>query len=173
MKRKIPLWLFLFVISWAILVTIFCFYRNPLPFPDRGHRCFAVKGEVAAKITVTILGKVGLPERFTFDAGPTHQTLLWDNTTVIMSLDKSIREQKIPPNGLSVAVSNPKASAKEAAGMLEQAGFTAQIHENVVPEMGDKFVLLESDAFDGWVMVFRRHILALGPPPNQRKLLDN
>lgn len=169
---SIPLWLFVIALVWAIAVTIFCFVRNPLPFPDRGHRCFAVPNEQAAKVVTTILGKLaGLPERFTFDPGPTHQTLLWDNTTVIIYHDQAIREQGLAPNGLSVVVGSPKASAREAAVMLKQAGFTADIKDGVMPEVGDKFVLLASNAFDGWVLAFRRHILAMGKPPNQRKLL--
>lgn len=169
---SVPLWLFAITLIWAVAVTIFCFVRNPLPFPDRGHRCFAVPNEQASRVVVTILAKLaGLPERFTFDPGPTHQTLLWDNTTVIIRHDQVIREQGIATNGLSVVVSSPKASALEAAAMLKQAGFTATINDDVMPEVGDKFVLLASDAFDGWVLAFRRHILVMGKPPNQRKLL--
>lgn len=167
-------WSFLIVCVYATVITIFCFVRNPLPFPDRGHRCFAVPSEKAAKTVVRILGNLGLPERFTFDAGPTHQTLLWDNTTVIISHshDPTSEEAKLPPNGLSVVVSNPKERAREAAAMLTQAGFTATVRENVIPEAGDKFALLESNAFNGWVLVFRRHLVVMGKPPNQRKLLD-
>ena len=169
---SVPLWLFAIVVAWAVAVTIFCFVRNPLPFPDRGHRCFAVPNEQAARVVVAILGKLaGLPERFTFDPGPTHQTLLWDNTTVIIHHDKD-SESRPAPNGLSVVANDPKASVREAAAMLKQAGFTATIRDDVMPEVGDKLVLLESDAFDGWVLVFRRHILAMGKPPNQRKLLN-
>lgn len=169
---SVPWWLFAIALVWAIAVTIFCFVRNPLPFPDRGHRCFSVTNEQAARVVVTILGKLaGLPERFTFDPGPTHQTLLWDNTTVIIYHDQVIREQNLALNGLSVVVSNPKASAWEAAAMLKQAGFTAIIKDDVMPEASDKFILLSSDAFDGWVLAFRRHILAMGKPPNQRKIL--
>ncbi|MEK9182324.1 MAG: hypothetical protein AAB781_01895 [Patescibacteria group bacterium] len=168
MKKKVSLWLFVIAVVWAITVTIFCFYRNPLPFPDRGHRCFAVPNEKAAIVVVGILDKIaGLPERFTFDAGPTHQTVLWDNTTVIIRHDY---QGHPAPNGLSVVVSNPKDSALEAATILKQAGFTAIIKDDIMPEMGNKFVLLESNAFDGWVLVFRRHILVLGKPPNQRKI---
>ena len=160
------------VFVWAITVTIFFFIRNPLPFPDRGHRCFAVPNEQAARIVVTILGKIGgLSERFTFDAGPTHQTLLWDNTTVIIYHDQLIRDQGLPPNGLSLVVKNPKASAGEVATMLKRAGFTADIKEDFMPEIGNKFVLLSSNAFDGWILAFRRHILIMGKPPNQRKLI--
>src|SRR3989344_1998701 len=170
---SVPLWLFLIALVWATAVTMFFLIRNPLPFPDRGHRCFAVPNEQAARVVVTILGKLaGLPERFTFDPGPTHQTLLWDNTTVIIHHDQAIREQGLSPNALSVVVSDPRVSAWAAAALLERAGFTAIVKDDVIPEAKDKFVLLTSNAFDGWALAFRRHILVMGKPPNQRKLLE-
>src|SRR3989338_1103344 len=119
MKKKVSLWLLVITLVWASAVTIFCFYRNPLPFPDWGHRCFAVPNENAAKVVAGILDKiVGLPERFTFDSGPTHQTLLWDNTTVIIHHDKTVRDQGLSPNALSVVVSDPRVSAWAAAALL-------------------------------------------------------
>ena len=170
---SVPFWMFAVVLLWAIAVMVFCFFRNPLPFHDRGHRCFAVPNERAAKVVVTILGKIaGLPERFTFAPGSTCQTLLWDNMTVIIRHEGDVRGQGLAPNGLSVVVSNPKASAQEAAAMLKRAGFAATIKDDVIPEADDKFVLLASDAFDGWVLAFRRHVLAMGEPPNRRKLLE-
>lgn len=167
MRKNFFRGLFIITLIWAVVVTFFCFYKNPLPFPDRGHRCFAVPNEKAAKITSEILAKIGgLHERLTFHVGSTHQTLLWDNTTVIIYHDNA----QTNPNGLSVVVSNPKESALEAADMLRQAGFTANIFYDVMPELGDKFVLLDSNAFDRWVLLFRRHVLILGKPPNQRKI---
>lgn len=170
---SIPLWVFMIVLVWAVVATLFWLFRNPLPFPDRGHRCFAVPNENAARVVVEILGTLaGLSERFTFDPGPTHQTLLSDNTTVIISHDQIIGREKLPPNGLSVVVSDPKASARKAMVMLEAAGFTAAIQEHIIPEVGDKFVLLTSNAFDGWILAFRRHVLVMGKPLNRRQLLN-
>jgi hypothetical protein len=168
----VPLWLFVVALVWAVMVTVFWLVRNPLPFPDRGHRCFAVPNEQAAKAVVEILGKLaGLPERFTFEPEPTRQTLLWDNATVIIRHDDSNREQEIAPNGLSVVVNNPRRSAYEAAATLRRAGFTAEIKDDVMSKASGKLVVLTSSAFDGWVLVFRRHLLVMGKPPNRRKLL--
>ena len=162
---------FVAVLVWAVMATILGFVWNPLPIPDRGHRCFAVPSEDAAKVVVSVLEGVGLSENFTFDAGPTHQTLLSDNETVIISHDQVAGEQQLPPNGLSVVVGDPRASAKGAAAMLERAGFTAFIKYDLDPMLGDKLVVLQSSAFDGWVLVFRRHVLVMGKPPNQRQLM--
>jgi hypothetical protein len=166
-------WAFAIVFLWALAATLFVFFRNPLPFPDRGHRCFAVKNQEAARAVVWILDRLGgLPERFTFDAGPTHQTVLWDNETVILYHDQTIRDQGLPPNALSVAVDDPRDRAIAAAARLREAGFRADVIQDIIPEAGGKFVLVTSDAFEGWGLAFRRHILAMGKPPNQRKLLE-
>ncbi len=166
--RRFRLWITAVLFVYAVIVTVFCFYRNPLPFPDRGHRGFAVPSEKAAKVVVEIFESIGLSERFTFDSGPTHQTLMWDNATVIMQLDQSVRDLGLAPNFISLPVSNPRARAWQALTMLKEAGFTGDIKENVNPEVGDKLVLLSSNAFDGWVMVFRRHVLAMGMPVKRK-----
>ena len=158
--------LFVFVLLWAVIATFFLFVRNPLPFPDRGHRAFAVPDEAAAKVVVKILSEFGLSERFTFDAGPTHQTLLSDNMTVIIRHDAS----SLAPNGLSLAVEDPIKSAEEAAKILSAAGFATII--TPLPDLEDKLVVVTSDAFEDWSLVFRLHVLAMGTPPNKRKLLQ-
>lgn len=168
--RRVPFWLFGVTLIWAVVVTIFFAVRNPLPIPDNGHRVFAVTNNDAAIVVVKILTLAGLSERFTFTAGPTTQTLLWDNTTVIMQLRH--RAAGIPPNAISVVVAKPKESAEQAALMLTNAGFSAEISHGVVPELGENLVLLKSGAFEGWGLVFRLHTLALGKPPNQRKLVE-
>lgn len=162
---------FLFV--WAGLITLFCFVRNPLPFPDRGHRCFAVAGEKVTKVVVGIMKRAGLPERFTFDAGPTTQTLLWDNTTVIMQHDNNVLKKGLPQNAISVNVKNPTESAEKAKEDFEREGFDCKIHHNIIPEADEKFVLLEvNEALVGWVLAFRRNVLSMPKLQNKRKLLN-
>ena len=170
---SVPLWVFGVVTAWALAASFFAFYRNPLPFPDRGHRCFAVPNEQAARTVVTIFNEiVNLPERFTFDSGAARQTILWDNTTAIMQFTPHIRALGIPLSAVSVVVDKPLAKAKEAAAHLERDGFTASIMENLDPTLGDKIVVLVSNAFEDWVLVLRRHALAMGKPPNMKKLVS-
>ena len=59
---------------WALVATIMV-VRNPLPFPDRGHRLFAVPDERARRVTLSILAETGLSPRFRFRTGPSDQTL--------------------------------------------------------------------------------------------------
>lgn len=158
--------LFAIVVVYAIMVTVFFFYRNPLPFPDRGHRCFAVPNEKAAKAVVEILGKIGsLHEKFTFDVGSFGHTVMADNATVII-WDKN---QELLKNGFSIVSDDPKRDASKVIDMLNKEGFTGVI-KNILPEMGDKFVFIESNVLNNSLLILRRHVLVLGKPPNQRKI---
>jgi hypothetical protein len=149
---------------------VFLVYRNPLPIPDRGHRGFVVPNERAAITVVTILSQAGLPEQFSFDSGPIHHTLLWDNATAIMRFDESLRQLGIGLNFMSIVVADPGDSATRATTLLEESGFTAKVWRNTNPALGDKLVVVSSSAFEGWVMVFRRHKLLLGAIKRTRLL---
>jgi len=167
-------WLRIFAVALVIyagFTTYALFEKNPLPFPDRGHSCFAVPDERAARVVLTIFSEIGgLDERFTFEPLPTHQMLMWDNTTVLIWHDEL--KDGMAANGRSLVVQNPTTAAHAAANILKQAGYTATIHENLIPDAGDKLVIIESDAFVDWVLVFRKHILKMGSPPNKRKLSE-
>ena len=171
MKKYLP-WIIAAVCAvWAITMTYLAFVNNPLPFPDRGHRCFPVPNEMAAKVVAQVLGLGGLTERFTFDSGPTHQTLMSDNTTVLINFDQVVRESGLPLCAISIVVDDPRRAAIKAADMLKGQGFTATIHEDMLgKDMSNKFVLLSSDAFDGWALGFRLHVLKMGKP-QMRKIL--
>lgn len=167
--RGLPWWLFISICVIA-LVSILLHFWNPFAFFFKGHRAFAVKNEFAAKTVARIFDHAaGLKEKFTFDPGSTHQTLFNDDTTVIISHDK----KEFPPNAVSLVVSNPIESAEWTAGILVTAGFTAKVDKHYMPELGEnKFILITSDAFDGWVLIFRRNFLAMGQRPKMRKILD-
>lgn len=70
---------------WAVVATVLYLF-NPIPLLDEGHRAFGVPDERAAKALVELPGNFGLGERFTFDVGPTTQTLLDDGRTVIIQV---------------------------------------------------------------------------------------
>lgn len=159
----IPLWLFLVTLVWALVATIFLLYRNPLPIPDRGHRCFAVPNETAAQVVLKILGEIGgVPERFTFISNPTRQTVLWDNTTVIIRYSEPLAG--IPRNAISIVTEVPILSAENAATLLREKGFAANLETGVFPRLEGELVFLTSTAFDGWSLVFRKHMLEMPSP---------
>jgi len=147
---------------WALLVTLMLI-RNPLPLPDRGHRAYALAAEEARLPVLRGLSELGLAERFTFDAGPTRQTLLSDGYTVLNHLtsgDEGVKH--LTANAISVAVKDPKAAAQSVAENLKASNFTASILEITDAELPqNRLVVLESNAFADWVLVFRLHILKM------------
>jgi hypothetical protein len=157
----VPLWLFLIVFGWAVVVSYFHVIHNPFPIPDRGQRGFAARNQLAAKTLVKILTDVGgLFERYTFDYGNLQQTVMLDGITVISQSEGQ------PVSFLSLPVGHPKLSAAQAKICLEHAGFTAKI----VP-MGDKVIFVMSDAMVGWALVFRRHHFIMPSPKGKRRIL--
>ena len=75
---------------------------------------------------------------------------------------------------LSLVVDNPLLAAKHAASILTSAGYTANVRE---PPMGDlgknALVLVETNALMNGCIVFRWHALKMGKPPNQRTISTN
>lgn len=167
MNADASAWLTMAAALWAVFATLALLWRNPLPFPDRGHRCFAVPGERAARAVTAALEGGGLSRRFTFAFGTTVQTLFWDNTTVLIRHGGG--GARLAPNALSLVARRPLARAHAAAEELRNAGFTAEVHPDPGPASDSKLVVVSSDAFDGWVLVFRRHVLAMGSPQRVRE----
>jgi hypothetical protein len=154
---------------WAAAVT-FILVRHPLPLPDRGHRAFALASEEARLTVLRVLRESGLKEWFTFESGPTRQTLLSDGYTVLNHLDKSDSGLgDLPGNAISLAVRDPRAESKRAAAVLKAANFSARVEEitdAVLPP--NHLLVLESNAFEDWVLVFRRHIFRMPKVERQR-----
>jgi len=170
MRRKI-IWIWAIVATlWAVGATAM-HIRNPLPFPDRGHRAYGVPDEKARQTVVNILQEVTpLRERFTFDSGATHQTLMWDNFTVIHYMDSDIQKAKnVSGNGLSVAVDDPTASAKRAVELLKAQGYQAEILTGINYDLPEGYLVpVTSNAFNDWALVFRRPLVKM-PYPKIRK----
>lgn len=156
---------------WAVVATIMLI-RNPLPFPDRGHRAYGIPDEHVRGVVLRILSEIGnLKERFTFDAGPTHQTLMWDGHTIINRLDTEYAgERRYSGNGLSLPVKSPTIAAERARTILTESGYTASVEEiadNDLPP--DHLVVVTSNAFNEWALVFRRSLINM-PRPKTRKI---
>ena len=155
-----------------MLVTILFFYRNPLPFPDRGHRIFGVPDERARRTVVELLGEVSaLKERWTFDSGQVHQTLMWDGLTSIHYLDPEVQKtRKLLGSGLSVPTRDPQLSAMRAVEFLKNAGYEAKLVEGLILDLPpNHLVPVESNAFNGWNLVFRLPLHRMPFPKVRRK----
>jgi hypothetical protein len=149
-------------VIWAVVVTGLLFVRNPLPFPDHGHRLYCVRSAEARGAVLSVLKALGLSPRFRFKFGPSDQTVFWDNTTVLHLLDSEFID---PGNALSVAVQEPERQAAEVLGMLTKAGFPAhRVGESDDAIGTSDLVVIASEAFDGWTLVLRRHLLRMPKP---------
>lgn len=171
MPRRIA---FSAVLFWALSATIFLFLGNPFPIPDRGHRAFGVADERSARILVQLLTNRGLGEKYTFDFGPTHQTLLTDNLTVIMRVNPVEGLRDLSRNAISLVVADPLKAAKSDGALLRINGFKARVidvHEVDEAIPPNKLVILDSNILDSAVLVYRLHVFKMGKPPI-RKLLD-
>ena len=152
---------------WAITVTLLFFYRNPLPFPDRGHRVFGVPDEEARRVVVELLKRVSpLKPRWTFDSSEVHQTLMWDGLTSIHYLDPAVQKSRnISGTGLSVPSKDPAKSAAEAVSFLKNAGYDASVVEGINLDLPpNHLVPIQSSAFNGWNLVFRRPLYKMPFP---------
>ena len=148
---------------WAVIMTILIF-RNPLPFPDRGHRIFGVADEHARATVIKIIENLsGRRAQFTFDSGDIHQTVLADGYTSIHYIDN--RPPDVPPSGLSIPVRDPMASAQKAIEMLQNEGYTASLIDKVETGLPpNHLVPVRSNAFQNWALVFRRPLLKMPRP---------
>lgn len=156
---------FILVVLYAFCVTILLFVKNPLPLPDRGHRCFLVKNEKAAAVILEILNSwSNTPHRFTFQSGGTIQSVLWDNTTVILQADKKLRNENLATNAFSIVAKNPRVTANHIVLLLQQSGFRAEIIENIDSDVAEKLVMVKSNAMEEWVFIVRKHIFDMGNP---------
>ena len=155
-----------FTLIWACIATLMV-VRNPFPFPDRGHRCFSVRDEKARQSVVkTIEAVSGMRARFTFDFGTTHQTVFRDGTTTILHVEpNSPPFETLPANVISLAVAAPVLAAKRAVEILCADGYEARMdltmQEGLPP---DHFALVFSNAFDGWVLAFRKPLRQMPRP---------
>ncbi|MDT4955977.1 MAG: hypothetical protein QOJ02_4115 [Acidobacteriota bacterium] len=158
---------------WALAASILHF-SIPLPIPDRGHRLYGVKDESARKVVVEMLQNVcHLKERFTFDSGPTHQTLMRDGLTVINYLDPEIQVTfNMAGTGLSIPVKDPQLAATKAVNFLRESGYAAELINNIDPDLpSNHLALIKSNAFDGWVLVFRLPLIKMPLPKKRPKLV--
>ncbi len=148
---------------WAVVATILIF-RNPLPFPDRGHRIFGVANEQTRADVVRVIETLsGKRSQFTFDSGDIHQTILADGHTSIHYIDNCPLD--VPSSGISIPVEDPLASAQKAIEMLKAQGYTASLIENVKMDLPPNYLVpVRSNAFENWALVFRRPLLKMPRP---------
>lgn len=136
--------------------------RNPLPFPDGGSRIFAAASPEAKAAIVDVLGRNGLRERFRVDTGGVLRSILFDGTIINWSAPGVTRRLQGVTSAIGLVADDPAASAEEAAAVLRARGFSAEVVQDVEPDMPVVFVL--TDAMPGTALNFRRHVIHMPRP---------
>ena len=170
-KKNVPLPLFLAVLAWAVVVSLFHYVGDPLPFVDRGNRIFATQDKKAMYAVVSLFEMLGIKPTYRHDSAEVKRAILADGTIINTNSPSFHKKIGNAAAGPSIVTSAPMEKAHAAKRHLETFGFKAEVieHEDS-PNPGD-VVFLTSDAFMNgqWVIVFRKHKLQLGSPPPKWK----
>ncbi|MEK7650765.1 MAG: hypothetical protein AAB364_02775 [Patescibacteria group bacterium] len=168
-------WYHWLLLAYAVVLTGLYVKKTVFPFCDRGHDCFAVPNEeVAKKLVYFLQQRAGLGEKFTFDPVPTHQTVLADSQRVIIWHEPLLKgDEPLPPNGMSIIVDDPVSEAHNfVTGFNQSLGhaYQTRVILNHMPEAKGNLAIVTSTAFLGWVLVFRKHVMNMGPKPRMRRI---
>ncbi len=162
----VPLWILIAVgvllllsVSWLSLILR---GRNPLPFPDPGSRIFTAASPEAKAAVVAVLGEHGLAERFRADSSGILRSIMWDGTIINNAPADIIERLGGVQSCIGLVSDNPDASAARAVESLRRRGFTADIVENIEPELPIAFLV--TNALPGTAINFRKHVMHLPRP---------
>jgi hypothetical protein len=185
----VPIWLMIL----SIIIFALALYAIASSL-DQGHRCFVVTSTKVIQVLAPILQKhAGLTEIVTCRTPPVDQTMMTSGlvfmtppqgrmvanvepaTTLALiqksfphdyqlSVDDLLTRMSYIPNACSVLSSDPLAAVQETREALLLAGFSAHILVGFMRGQEDEITLIASDAFIGWILVFRRHLIRMTPP---------
>lgn len=137
--------------------------RNPLPFPDRDYHVFSASSRPALTAVEEVMQKFGHTPRFRIDSDQVDRTV-FSNGTIINHPHPQISATLGNPGGaLGFVVDDPDRAAREAAQLLQQAGFQAEVILDAEPGLPIAFV--KTDALISGALVFRKHVLKMGQKP--------
>jgi hypothetical protein len=152
--------LVLLLVAWsAALATD----RNPLPFPDRNYQVFTAPSPEAKATIIALLGQHGYKPRFRLDTEGVERAIFWDGTIVNYTHPDLFERLGRPAAAIGLVVGDPVASALDAVRLLRGRGFEATMIEGAEP--GLPIVFVTTNALNGSVLVFRKHVLKMGSPP--------
>jgi hypothetical protein len=137
--------------------------RNPLPFPDRDYHVFSASSLRALVAFEQLMQQHGHRPRFRIDSSEVDRTV-FSNGTIINHPHAQIADVLGNPGGaIGFVVSDPTRAAREAAQLLQSAGFQADVILDAEPGLPITFV--KTNALISGALVFRKHVLAMGQKP--------
>jgi len=152
----------LLVTLWAMAVAN---DRNPLPFPDRDYHVFTAKSEAGLIVLEEIMQLHGHDPRFRADSKGVLRTIFSNGTIINHAKPQMLTTLGDPSAALGFVVQDPDASARDVAALLQSRGFQAEAVYGAEPGLPISFV--KTDALSGSVLVFRKHLLQMGTPPDK------
>jgi hypothetical protein len=151
------------VFAWSAAVAA---DRNPLPFPDRNYQVFTAASPEAKRAVIDLLGQHGSRPRFRLDTGEVERAIFWDGTIVNYTHPDLFERLGRPAAAMGLVVADPAASALAAVRHLRARGLQADMIEGAEP--GLPIVFVTTDALNGSVLVFRKHVIRMGAPQPPR-----
>lgn len=168
--RRLPWILCVLFAAYSVFVSVIHFGTNTnfLPFPDKGSRIFVTTSPKARDTVVKVLRQSGLEPHFRIDQKDILRAIMYDGTIINYPIPEVQAQLGSPAAALAMVSDNPRADALRAVVTLKEAGFTGEVIE--YPEQGappGALVFVKSNAFAGWILLYRLHILKMGdgPPP--------
>jgi hypothetical protein len=140
--------------------------RNPLPVPDRHYPVFTTPSSAAKDAVVELLGQQGRKPRFRLDSDEVERAIFWDGTIVNYTHPELFERLGRPAAAIGFVVHDPVAAALDAVRLLQGRGFEAAMIEGAEP--GLPIVFVTTDALNGSVLVFRKHVIRMGAPQPPR-----
>lgn len=161
---KVLLWLLVVaLLGAAAFAAALATDRNPLPFPDRDYHVFSASSQHALAALEEVMIDQGNRPRFRIDSENVDRTV-FSNGTIINSPQPAMMEQlKNPAGALGFVVPDPDKAAQRAVELLRRRGFEAEVVRNAEPGLPITFVT--TNALWGAALVYRKHVLRMGPPP--------
>ncbi len=159
----IPVSVFVGLVGWVFLsVVLLIRSRKKI---DRGSRIFNCPSNAAARAVAEIVSQYHIEPRYRFDTTLVKR-ILFDDGTVVTVTDHELRA--IMGNcgaGIALTTPDPERAAVNAACFLEEQGFEATVLGALDPEASPNIIFLASNAFDGWLLIFRQSVPIDWAPP--------
>jgi hypothetical protein len=161
---KLLVWLVIVAgIALTAWTTSLVTNRNPLPFPDRDYHVFSAASPQALVALEQVMARQGNRPRFRIDSENVDRTVFANGTIINNPQPDMLALLGNPAGALGFVVADPEKAAEETAEQLRRSGFEAEVILNAEPGLPIAFVT--SNALLGSALVFRKHVLKMGPPP--------
>ncbi|HYE22727.1 MAG TPA: hypothetical protein VD998_04015 [Verrucomicrobiae bacterium] len=158
-----------FLLAWACLSTLaFLWLAIWVFFRDRGSFIYPCPSNEARMAVISALHQyTNVKPVMRRNTGFARRAMMSNGTIINHTTPEGYARLGAPSAGYGVVVEDPVFTATQVAYYLRTRGFKANIlPEDTEPDAPKgSLIFLQSDAFGGWVMVFRKHFTKMGGKP--------